>query len=58
MLAYGENGVPVVIAGYDQYNVTIYQPDTGESWKMGLNDAANYFEATGNDFICGIFPET
>ena len=57
-LAYGENGVPVVIAGYDQYNVTIYQPDTGESWKMGLNDAANYFEATGNDFICGIFPET
>lgn len=57
VLAYGEGVRPCYLVGYDQYNVTIYQPDTGESEKMGLNDAGAYFELLGNDFICGIFPQ-
>lgn len=57
VLAYGEGGIGYLLMGYDAYNVTIYQPETGESWKMGLNDATNYFTSTGNDFICGIFSE-
>ena len=56
MLAYGEGGAPCYLMGYDQYNVTIYQPSSGESQKMGLNDANLYFEQLGNDFVCGIFP--
>lgn len=57
VLAYGEGGIGYLLMGYDAYNVTIYQPETGESWKMGLNDATNYFTSAGNDFICGIFSE-
>lgn len=57
VVAYGQGGELYCLVGYDQYNVTIYQPVSGESHKMGLNDATDYFAATGNDFICGIFPE-
>lgn len=55
VLVYGEEGRPCYLMAYDQYNVTIYQPDTGESQKMGLNDAGEYFALLGNDFVCGIF---
>lgn len=57
VLAYKEGGSPCYLVGYDQYNVTIYQPDTGESEKMGLNDAGAYFELLGNDFLCALFPQ-
>ena len=30
-----------------------YDPETQESWKMGMNDATAYFESLQNDFICG-----
>jgi hypothetical protein len=54
--AYTEDGLSCYLVGYDQYNVTIYQPVSGESSKMGLNDANAYFEQLGNDFLCVIFP--
>ncbi len=57
VLAYGSEQERYVLIGYDQYNVTIYQPETGESWKMGLNDGTAYFSAAGNDFICAVFEE-
>lgn len=56
VLAYGEGGFPCYLMGYDQYNVTLYQPSTGESSKMGLNDAGAYFELLGNDFLCILLP--
>lgn len=56
VLAYGERGESFLLTAYDHYNVTLYQPETGESWKMGLNDAGEYFLRTGNDFICSILP--
>lgn len=39
-----ENGGYELISGYDQYNVTIYNPTTKEARKMGLNDASQYFQ--------------
>lgn len=47
----------VLLSGYDSYNVTVYNPGTGESQKMGLNDASAYFAGQGNDFVCGVFTE-
>ncbi|MFT4107126.1 MAG: hypothetical protein QM657_15335 [Lacrimispora sp.] len=55
--AYTGQGGYVLISGYDQYNVTIYNPQTGDSQKMGLNDAAAHFAGLGNDFVCGVFME-
>lgn len=57
VFAYVEDGRGCLLMGYDSYNVTIYSPETGESEKMGLNDARNYFASYGNDFICGIFSQ-
>lgn len=55
--AYLMDGSYLLISGYDQYNVTLYNPVTGDSQKMGHNDAAAYFEGQGNDFVCGVFLE-
>lgn len=55
VLAYTEPGRYVLLSGYDQYNVTLYDPLTQQSEKMGLNDAAAYFDALKNDFIVGKF---
>ena len=54
VIAYGENGEELVLYGYDQYNVSVLSRQTGESYKMGLNDASGYFDACGNDFICAV----
>ena len=53
VIAYVESGQYVLLSGYDQYNVSLYDPETQESWKMGMNDATAYFESLQNDFICG-----
>ncbi len=55
VLAYTGPGTYVLLSGYDQYNVTLYDPQTQTSEKMGLNDAAAYFDALKNDFIVGKF---
>ncbi|OUQ16242.1 hypothetical protein B5E84_12780 [Lachnoclostridium sp. An14] len=55
--ALGPDGSCELIIGYDQYNVTIQDPATGTSRKMGLQDAGTYFASRGNDFVCGLFTE-
>ena len=57
VVAFGPGGERYMLTGYDQYNVTLYQPETGESWKMGLNDSNAYFSSAGNDFICTVFTQ-
>ena len=47
-------GQYVLLSGYDQYNVTLYDPQTQETAKMGLNDATEYFKALQNDFLCAL----
>ncbi len=54
VIAYGENGSQLLIYAFDQYNITVLNLMTGENYKMGLNDSAEYFGRYGNDFICGI----
>lgn len=56
VVAYLGNESYVLIYGYDTYNIScLWYPGTEISYtdKMGLNDAAAFFEANGgNDFIC------
>lgn len=54
VIAYVDSGQYVLLSGYDQYNVTIYDPQTQEIQKMGLNDAAEYFKGLQNDFLCAL----
>ena len=54
VIAYTSGDRYVLLYGYDQYNVSVLDPETGERRKMGLNDGTEYFEACGNDFVCGI----
>lgn len=52
--AYREDGSYVLLSGYDTYNVTIYDPAVQDTAKMGLGDAAAYFESQHNRFLCGL----
>lgn len=54
VLGYTGEGEYLVLCGFDQYNVTVYDPDTGEIYKAGLNDSTEYFRLRGNDFICAV----
>lgn len=55
VVAYTGQDQYVLIYGYDQYNISVYYPDTGEVEKIGLNDGETYFSGLGNDFVCAIF---
>ena len=58
---YLDRGTPVIavsadqdfllLTGYDQYNVDVYDPLTGETSKMGQNDAEEYFSGAGSQFL-------
>ena len=52
--AYTGEGQYLVLCGFDQYNVTVYDPQTGETYKAGLNDSTEFFRVRGNDFICAV----
>lgn len=64
MLYFVDQGIPVagytgegaylLLCGFDQYNVTIYDPAAREAYKAGLNDSTEYFRARGNDFVCAV----
>ena len=54
VLARAEGGAALILYGYDQYNVSVLNPDTGERYKLGLGDGTAYFESYGNDFLCGV----
>ena len=51
VFARGENGQWLVIAGYDAYNVNLYNPATGEYTKKGLQDSQEMFEGAGSVFF-------
>ena len=64
VLYFIDKGIPVVacrpdgsyllLYGYDQYHVNIYDPATQEISKMGLGDGAVYFSGANNSFLCGL----
>ena len=55
--AYKDDGGYLLLYGYDQYNVSVYDPVTENTFKMGLGDGAAYFQNMDNDFVCGILKE-
>lgn len=52
VIAYTGEGSYLLLVGFDQYNVTVYDPDTGETSKVGLNDGTEHLRLRGNDFVC------
>lgn len=52
--AYTGEGQYLILCGFDQYNVTVFDPQSGELYKAGLNDSTEFFRARGNDFICAV----
>lgn len=54
VMGYTGEGTYLLLCGFDQYNVTVYDPQTREIYKAGLNDSTEYFRVRGNDFICAV----
>lgn len=51
VLALLEDGNAVLITGFNERNVVLMDPQTGQVSRMGLNDAAAWFEENGNMFV-------
>lgn len=49
--ALGENQEPLLIAGYDEINVILYDPRMNAVYKMGISDSEDFFASAGNVFI-------
>lgn len=50
---YGRTGADaaMLVTGYDASSVSLWDPMTGETQRMGLTDAENLFAAAGNVFV-------
>lgn len=57
VVAYTGEGSYLVLTGFDQYNVMVYDPQTKETVKTGLNDATEFLKGCGNDFVCAVLLE-
>ena len=44
-------GGPVLIVGYDTTNTLIYDPSSGTTHHVGINDSKEMFEAAGNEYL-------
>ncbi|MCM1568032.1 MAG: hypothetical protein NC081_01145 [Roseburia sp.] len=51
VLALLKNGEAVLITGFNEYNVVLFEPVTGRLYKNGMNDTAKWLEENGNSFI-------
>ncbi|MCM1186189.1 MAG: hypothetical protein NC251_08585 [Lachnoclostridium sp.] len=51
VLALLKNKEAVLVTGFNEYNVVIMEPATGTLYKKGMNDATQWFEENGNQFI-------
>lgn len=51
VLAMLENGEAVLITGFNEYNVVVFEPSTGKLYKNGMNDTTEWMEANGNSFF-------
>ncbi len=51
VLVISTNDTPLLLVGYDPYNVDIYDPLDGSTYKMGQQDALNTFTQAGNQFL-------
>lgn len=51
VMALLETEEAVLITGYNESQVVIFQPTTGKLYKRGMSDAAKWFEEGGNSFL-------
>ena len=51
VLALTEDTKAELIVGYDRYNLQIYNPLTGQNYKMARDDALTYYGNNGNIFV-------
>ena len=51
VMALLNDGNAVLIVGYNELNTVIFNPLSGQIKKMGMNDSADFFEASGNSFF-------
>lgn len=57
VLATLESGEAVLLTGFNEYNVVIFEPSTGKLYKKGMNDTREWLEENGNPFISYIRTE-
>ena len=55
VLAMVENGKAVLITGFNELNVVIMNPSTGQLGKVGKKDSAKWFEENGNSFMTYVY---
>ena len=46
-----EEDVAMLVIGFNELNVVVMDPERGEVYKIGMNDATKRFEENGNCFI-------
>ncbi|WP_167957741.1 hypothetical protein [Anaerosporobacter faecicola] len=51
VIAIKNNGQAVLLTEYDEFNVTMVDPELGRTWKEGYKDSSKMFEEAGNIFI-------
>ncbi len=51
VLAMLQDGNAVLIVGFNELNIVVMNPLTGEVYKKGMNDSTQWFEENGNNFI-------
>lgn len=51
VLAMKDKEHAVLIVGYDELNISVLDPVTGTTYKVGRNDSSTMFEGAGNVFI-------
>lgn len=45
------NGEAVLLTGFNEYNVVLFEPASGRLYKNGMQDTARMLEENGNSFI-------
>lgn len=51
VLAILKNNEAVLLTGFNEYNVVVYEPSTGRLYKNGMNDTIKWMSENGNKFI-------
>ncbi len=51
VLAYLNDGTAVLIIGFNEQNIVLFEPVTGTIYKKGLKDSRQMFEENGNRFM-------
>ncbi|MDR2044059.1 MAG: hypothetical protein LBQ15_06760 [Clostridium sp.] len=57
VLAALEDGEAVLVTGFNEFNVVIFEPSTGRLYQKGLKDSAEWFEENGNSFVAYVRKE-